>query len=62
MISPHCREAADEAYRQAIEDIADKIFGLIYASDGEISVEEIAEFVNNERLADLPSEEGTVDV
>jgi DNA-binding transcriptional regulator GbsR (MarR family) len=61
MIAPNCREAADEAYRQGVEDLADKIFGLIYASDGEISAEEIAEFVNNERMADLPSEE-TADV
>jgi hypothetical protein len=49
VLDPHKREEVDQAYADGIADLAEKILGLIYATDGEIRVSELAEFIDHER-------------
>jgi hypothetical protein len=56
-LRPKWQERLDEQYRQGIEALADKIFGLIYATDGQIRVSELAEFISHERNHNLEGNE-----
>jgi hypothetical protein len=50
----------DNAYQQGIEDLADKVIELVFQTDGEITAEEIVEFLEAEIGFGTASEEGKV--
>lgn len=57
LTSPRIQQEIDAAYQDGIADLAEKILGLIFASDGEITIQELSDFLEAELYRDLDTEE-----
>lgn len=51
--SPQQQQHIDQAYSDGIADIIEKVLGLIYQTDGNITIAELAEFLDEERQREL---------
>ena len=55
--SPRVQHEIDEAYQQGIADLAEKVLGLIFQTDGEVTIAELSDFLEAELYRDLDAEE-----
>lgn len=53
MLGPQIQKEIDQAYSDGIHDLAEKILGLIFQTDGEISIQELSDFLEAELYREL---------